>query len=192
MNETQLKNMLTQADQAFRTECGADSTTLAQTARHRVAIRKRRRAEWLTGGTLILLLAVCLLGYTQFKQYQAKKQIALQIQIKKELDDLKAETDYTLALIKSINQRTQQRKQLAALRQRLASITAQTDNTQTEDEKLASALYQKAETLSTRANSCNAVKTLYQQIIQTFPNSSYTNPAREKLAQLDCLNGIHL
>jgi len=192
MNETQLKDMLTQADQAFGMESSMDSAALAKTARQRAAVRKRRRAELLAGGTLVCLLAVFLFGYIQFHQYQEEKQIALQIEIEKELADLKADTEQTLALIQSVNQRTQRRKQLAALQNRLASLTAETERIDTQDEQLAGKLYQKAQALSGRANSCNAVKTLYQQIIQTFPNSSYTTSAKEKLAQLDCLNGIHL
>lgn len=184
--------MLTQADQALGTEPAMNSAVLARNAFRRAAIRKRRRTELLAGGTLVLLVAACLIGYKQFNQSQEKKQVALQIKIQNELADLKAETEYTLALIQSVNQRAQNRKQLTALRQRLASITAQSAETENTDERLASELYQKAQDLSARADSCHAVKALYQQILQTFPNSSYTQEAKEKLTQLDCNNGIHL
>ena len=192
MNETQLKDILTQADEALGTESAIDSAALAQTARQRAAIRKRRRTELLAGGLFALLVGAFLLGYPQYNKYQEKKQIALQMEMQKELAALKAETEQTLALIQSVNQRAQKRKQLAALQQRLASLTAQADSTDRQDEELAGKLYYKAQALSDKSDSCNAVKTLYQQIIQTFPNSSYTSTVKEKLAQLDCLNGMKL
>lgn len=192
MNETQLKELLTRADQALWTDSPADSAALIHHVQQRVAIHKRRRAELLAGGTLVLLLAACLVGYTQFNRYQEKKQVVLQAEVQNELTALKAETEQTLALIKSVNQRSRQRKQLTALQRRLASLTAERNDADMQDEQLAGKLYFKAQTLSKQTDSCNTVKSLYQQIIQTFPNSSYTPEAKEELAQLDCSNGIHL
>ena len=87
MNETQLKELLTQADQALGTESAIDPAALVQSAQQRIAIRKRRRAELLAGGTLVLLLAFCLFGYTRYNRYQEQKQLALQSKIEKELAD---------------------------------------------------------------------------------------------------------
>ena len=192
MNETQVKDVLTQADQAFGTELTSDSATLAQHARQRAAAGQRRRVELLGSGMLVILLAAGLIGYTQYNRYRETRRLALRQETQKELAALKAEAQYTLALIQSVNQRTERRKQLAALRQRLASLAAETESIEIQDEQLAGKLYQKAQALSTQSDSCNAVKTLYQQIIQTFPNSSYTNQAKQKLSQLDCRNGTHL
>lgn len=192
MNETQLKELLERTDQAFGTESTADSAGLAQTARLRAAIRKKRRTELLAGGTFVLLVAGFLLGYPQYSRYREKKQIALQREIQNELAALKAETEQTLALIQSVNRRTQKRRQLAQLQQRLASLAEVTEDTESVDDQLAGELYQKAQSLSAQADSCSAVKILYQQIIRTFPNSSYTQDAKAKMTQLDCPNGIHL
>jgi TolA-binding protein len=192
MNESQLKELLAGADQAFGTQSAMDSAVLVQNAQRRAAIRQRRRAEWLAGGTLAILLAVCLLGYVPFRRYQEKKQIARQIEIQKELDDLRTQAQQTLALIQSVNERTRTRKQLTSLQQRLASIAAQSAETENTDDQLASQLYQKAQMLAAQADSCSAVKALYQQIIRTFPNSSYTHEAKTKVTQLDCPNGVHL
>jgi TolA-binding protein len=192
MNETQLKKLLTGADQACRTESSTDSAAMVKSIRRQYAIRMRHRTEWLAAGTLGLLAAAWLAGYNQYSHRQEQKQIALQTEIQKKIADLKAEAEQTLTLIKSANQQTQKRKQLAQLQQRLASITAQSARTENTDEQLAGELYQMAQSLSAQADSCSAVKILYQQIIRTFPNSSYTQDAKAKMTQLDCPNGIHL
>lgn len=192
MNESQLQELLTGADRAFAADSRADPASLALSVQRRVVIRKKRRNKLLAGGIVVLLVAGFLLGYPQYNRYREKKQIALQMEIQNELAALKAETEQTLALIQSVNQRTERRKQLAALQQRLASLAAEAAEPESQDEQLAGQLYQKAQSLSAQADSCNAVKALYQQIIRTFPDSSYTNQAKQELSQLECLNGTHL
>lgn len=190
MNEEQIKNILQQVDQQAFTASELNPTAIAHSAREQYTLGKKRRIELLVGGGFVLVLMMSLLGYHQYDQYQ-QKQIALNEQAQKELAALKVETQHTLALIQYAKDRTQRHKNITKLRQKLASMTPHSKTEKPDkNEQLAASLYQKAQTLSTKTNSCSAVKMLYQQIIRTFPKTKYSRSAKEKLAQLNCLNGI--
>lgn len=184
MNETQLQNLLHQTDQTLRPTALQDPSDLASRARRQAARQTRRRATLLCSATGLLLLTAVLTGITHRRHEQQR--LAFEADMQTQLAQLQTEARQTLALIQQANEQLKLQQKNAELQTLLASIETRAQQMQSRTEQLAAQLYEKAQTLSQEENTESVVCDLYQRIVQTFPETSYSALAQQALAQLDC------
>lgn len=182
MNETVLQNLLKQADQQLALSPHADPAALAGRAIRRAARQSRRQTALLTAVVCLLVLTVGLAGYSR---RQHLRRLAFESQMQTELARIKAEARETLALIQQANAQLELEKKNAELQSLLASIEARALQIETRSEALAATLYEKARTLAADEATCPIAETLYQRIVQTFPETSYGPLARQALVQFE-------
>jgi hypothetical protein len=104
--------------------------------------------------------------------------------LKAEVEQLRAQTDATLKLVREVIENQRRRSQLQALEARLASIPDPLEQMQRQADKTAFILVYQANRMYDELDQKDSAIQTYNRVIELFPQSKWAEVARERLLRI--------
>ncbi len=199
MNEEKLKNLLHQIDRtAGPPPVPAD---LARRVRPKAARQKRWAIVIPSAAAALLVLAATMFILSKNEQPAARPIPNIEkpslmaenpsvspteiARLQKEIDQLKAEADARMKIVRELIALEKKRKTLDELEQKLASMKDPVEEMRQQVEKAAFILVYQADRKLSEYNLRNSALADYHQAVEFFPNTQAAQKARLKIAELE-------
>ncbi len=182
MNEEQIKELLTQADQAAATPTFGPLTP----ARMRRQVHQRRlvRIAVPTAVAATIVIAA-VLGTLSLQIRRPQPQPERIASLEEQVRQLQAQTETTLKLMQDVLERDRQQRHLASLEAELARIPDPVQEIDRQVDKTAFILVYQADKLYKELNQTESAVAAYKEVIQLFPTNQWAQVARERLSQIE-------
>jgi tetratricopeptide (TPR) repeat protein len=186
VNEEQIRALLQKADQAAGPPVYRRPTA--------AGMRRRLRRRWRVRVGVPVLAAAVVLVTTgvgviclRTPEPQPEPQSAPQriASLETQVQQLQAQTEATLKLVREVLERDRQERRLAALNAELASIPDPMREMDAQVDKTAVLLIYQADRLYKELNQTESAVAQYKEIIQLFPKNRWADVARERLAEIE-------
>jgi tetratricopeptide (TPR) repeat protein len=179
MTEDKIKNLLQEVD---RMAGGPDPTSsnLAAAVRRRANRRQTVNLTARIAAAAVVVVALGFWGFTAKKARDRKRIIALELQI----EQLRAQTDATLNLIREVLDEERKQRRLNELQARLASYSDPLEEIQKQVDKTAFILVYQANRMYCELDQKEAAIQAYNRVIELFPQSSWAEVARQRLSEI--------
>jgi len=178
MTEDKIKNLLQKADQmAGRpTHVSIDLSAVRRRANRRNVANLAVRIA----AAAVVLFALGIWSYTAKKARDQQKIVALEMQI----EQLRAQTDATLNLIREVLDEERKQRRLDELRAQLASYPDPLEEIQKQVDKTAFILIYQANRMYRELDQKDSAIQAYNRVIELFPQSRWAEEARQRLSEI--------
>ena len=178
MTEDKIKNLLQKADQ---TAGGPVPVSIDLSAvRRRAGRRQTANLAFRVAAVAVVLFALCIWSYTAKKSRDQQRIITLELQI----EQLRAQTDATLKLIREVLDEERKQRRLNELQAQLASIPDPLEEIQKQVDKTAFILVYQANRMYRELDQKEAAIQAYNRVIELFPQSRWAEEARQRLLEI--------
>ena len=182
MTKDKIKNLLQKADKTAGTPAHP-SAVLLKAVRRRANQRRFARLAVPAAAAAVVLIAFGiwrLTGTPADQMYEQVKVAALQA----EIEQLQAQTDATLKLVREVLERQRRQRRIAELEAKLASIPDPLEEMQRQADKTAFTLVYQANRMYDELNQKDSAIQTYNRVIELFPKSKWADVARRRLAEI--------
>ena len=179
MTEDKIKNLLQEADQTAGGPASL-SSNLAAAVRRRAGRRQTVNLAARTAAAAIVIIALCIWGFTTKKTRERHRIIALEAEIKQ----LKIQTDATLNLIREVLDEDRKQRRLQELQAQLASYSDPLEEIQKQVDKTAFILVYQANRIYSDLDQKEAAIQAYNRVIELFPQSRWAEVARQRISEI--------
>jgi tetratricopeptide (TPR) repeat protein len=185
VTEEQIETLVQEADRAAGPALFGPITAVG--VRQRVRRRRLVRILLPAAAAAVVLLGTCLMALYIRKPSepapapQSQRIAALQQQI----EQLQAQTDATLKLVRDVLAKDRQEQRLAALEAKLASIPDPVREVEQQVDETVFLLVYQADRLYKELNRTESAVKAYKEVIQLFPQNRWANVARERLSEIE-------
>ena len=182
MEEDKIESLLQKADQAAGSPAYL-SANLTAAVRRRATHRRFMHFAAPLAAAAMVLIAFGIYQLIGTPAGDMNEQIRLAA-LKAEVEQLRAQTDATLKLVREVlaNQRRQQR--IAELEAKLASIPDPLEEMQRQADKTAFILVYQANRMYDELDQKDSAIQTYNRVIELFPQSKWAEVARQKLLKM--------
>jgi tetratricopeptide (TPR) repeat protein len=178
MTEDKIKNLLQQADQ---TAGGPVPVSIDLSAvRRRAGRRQTANLAFRVAAATVVLFALGIWSFTAKKTRDRQRIITLELQI----EQLRAQTDATLKLIREVLDEERKQRHLNELKAQLASYSDPLEEIQKEVDKTAFILVYQANRMYRELDQKEVAINAYNRVIELFPQSRWAEVARQRLLEI--------
>ena len=148
--------------------------------RRRAGRRQTANLAFRVAAVAVVLFALCIWSYTAKKSRDQQRIITLELQI----EQLRAQTDATLKLIREVLDEERKQRRLNELQAQLASIPDPLEEIQKQVDKTAFILVYQANRMYHELDQKEAAIQAYNRVIELFPQSRWAEEARQRLLEI--------
>jgi tetratricopeptide (TPR) repeat protein len=179
MTEDKIKNLLQQADQMAGGAVPIP-VNLAAVVRRRAGRRQTVNLAARIAAAAVVVIALGVWSFAIKKTRDQQKIIALEMQV----NQLKAQTDATLSLIREVLDEERKQRRLNELQAQLASYSDPLREIGKQADKTAFILVYRANRMYRELGQKEAAIQAYNRVIELFPQSRWAEVARQRISEI--------
>jgi len=182
MTEDKIKNLLQKADRIAGRPAPV-TANLAAVVRRRASQRRFVRFAAPLAAAAMVLIAFGIYQLVGTPEDDTREQIRLAA-LKAEVEQLRAQTDATLKLVREVVERQRRQRRIEELEAKLARIPDPLEEMQRQADKTAFILVYEANRMYDELNQKDSAIQTYNRVIELFPKSKWAEVARRRLLEM--------